>query len=162
MAVVVHLDAVERPLQAECLGDAVEQLPLRRAFGEPAAQCLARGQHDAVDEPLLVTALRHRELDAPAAQRQRLLDKLLLDERMAQQDHRRLWLVVVELADKGGEHLLDREVPVMPRKISAVAPVLAAPEKEHLDAGLPAGLIGRDDIGIDDAADMNVLVPLHQ
>src|SRR5690242_3668754 len=162
MAVVVDLDAIERPVQTECLGDAVEQLPLRRAFGEPAAERLARGQHDAVDEPLLVAALRNRELDAPTPQGQRLFDKLLLNERMAQQHDRRFRLVVVELADKRGQHLLDRELSVMPRKIGAVAPVLAAAEKEHLDAGLTAGLIGRDDIGIDDAADMNVLVPLHQ
>ena len=50
----------------------------------------------------------------------------------------------------------------MARKIGAVAPVLAAAEKEHLDAGLPARLIGRDDVGVDDPGHVDVLVALHQ
>ena len=42
VAVVVDLDAVERRLQPERRGDAVEQLALRGAFGEAAAERLAR------------------------------------------------------------------------------------------------------------------------
>ncbi len=39
---------------------------------------------------------------------------------------------------------------------------MAAAEKEHLDAGLPARLVAGDHIGIDDPGHMDVLVALHQ
>jgi hypothetical protein len=41
-----------------------------------------------------------------------------------------------------------------------VAQVLAAAEEEHLDAGLAAGLVGRDHVGLVDAGDVDVLVRL--
>ena len=81
---------------------------------------------------------------------------------MAEQDQRRFRPVVVELADKGGQHLLDRELAVMAREIGAVAPIVAAAEEEHLHAGMTAGLMRRDDVGVDDAGDVDVLMSLHQ
>src|SRR5438094_565314 len=129
MAVVVNLDAVERRREPEGGGDAVEQLALRSAFGEPAPERLARAGGDAVDQLLLVAAPRYRERHVPAAERQRFLDQILLDQRMAEQHQWRFRPVVVELADKGGQHLLYRELAVVAREIGAVAPVLAAAEE---------------------------------
>src|SRR5260370_25903770 len=96
VAVVVDLDAAGRPLESERDGDAVEQLALRRAFGEAAAERFARRRGEAVDQLLLVAALRHRERDAAAAQRQCLRYQLLLDKTMAEQHQRRLRPRVVE------------------------------------------------------------------
>ncbi len=142
--------------------DAVEQLALRGALGQAPPQGLAGRRGDAVDQLLLVAALRHREPDAAAAQRQRLRDQVLLDQLVAQQHQRRLRPVVVELADERGQHLVGGKLAVMAREIGAVAPIVAAAEEEHLDAGLAAGLMGRDHIGIDDAGHVDVLVTLHQ
>src|SRR5712671_3971407 len=81
---------------------------------------------------------------------------------MAQQYQPRLRPVIVKLADKGGQHLLDHELRIVLREIGAVAPVLPAPEEEYLDAGLSAGLMRGDHIGVLDAGDVDVLVALHQ
>jgi F-type H+-transporting ATPase subunit delta len=51
------------------LGDAVEQLALRRAFGEASAKRVARGGGDAVDQLFLVAAPWHGERYPRAAQR---------------------------------------------------------------------------------------------
>src|SRR5439155_26919026 len=95
-------------------------------------------------------------------ERQGLRHELVSDQLMTEQNKRRLSAVVVELADKGGQHFLDRELAVVAREISSVAPVLAAAKEENLDAGLPACLIRRNDVGIDDPGDVDVLVALHQ
>src|SRR5882724_4909035 len=81
---------------------------------------------------------------------------------MAQQDQRRLWPVVVELADKSGQYVFDRQLPVMAREIAPVAPILPTAEEKYLHAGLSAGLVRRDHVGIDDAGNVDVLVSLHQ
>ena len=162
MAVVVDLDAVRRGVEAKRRGDALEQPALRGALGEPAAERLARGGEDAIDQLLFIAALRHRQDDTAAAERQRLLDQLLLGQPMAEQHQRRFWPVVVELADKRAQHVLDRELAIVAREIGAIAPILPAAEKEHLHAGLPGLLIGRDHVGIDDAGHVNVLMSLDQ
>src|SRR5262249_12907976 len=154
VAVVVDLDPVERRLKPEGGGDSVEQLTLRGALGQPSAERLSRRRGDAVDQLLFVAALRHRQRDPAAAQRQRLLHQSLLDQAMAEQQQRRLWPIVIELTDKAGQHLFDAELAVVAREVGAVAPIVATAEKEYLDAGMPSGLIGRDDIGVDDAGDM--------
>ena len=107
MAVVVNLDAVQRPIETQGGRHPVEQLALRCAFGETAAERLPRRRVDAIDKLFLVAALRHREGHLLAAQRERLLDELLLDQPMAQQDQPGFGAVVVKLADKGTQHLLD-------------------------------------------------------
>src|SRR5215469_10349950 len=83
MAVVVDLDPVQRPVEAERRSHPVEKLALRSALGKPAAERLARRCEDPVNQPLFVAALRDRERHPAAAERQRLLDQLLLDETMA-------------------------------------------------------------------------------
>ena len=111
---------------------------------------------------LLVAALRHCERHPPPVQRQRLGHEILLGQSVAEQDEGRLRPVVVELADKGGQHLLDRELSVMAGEIGAIAPIVAAAEKKYLHAGMTPGLMRRDDVGIGKAGDMDVLVSLHQ
>jgi hypothetical protein len=67
-------------------------------------------------------------------------------------------LVVVELGDEAFKHLLDAERAVGPRKIRAVAPVLPGAEEEHLDAGLPALLVGSEYVGLLDVFGIDGLV----
>src|SRR4051794_21042990 len=95
-------------------------------------------------------------------QRQSLGHEILLDERVADQDQRRLRPVIVELANKRGQHFLDRELAVVAREIGAVAPIMPASEEKDLDAGMTSRLVRRDDIGIADAGNVNVLVSLHE
>jgi len=70
--------------------------------------------------------------------------------------------IVVELADKRGQHLLDRELAIVAGEIGTVAPILSAAEEKHLDAGLSACLVCSDHVRIDDPWDVNVLVALDQ
>ena len=161
MAVVIDLDALRRRVEAEGVRDAREQLLLRRALGELARQRLARIDQGVLDELALVAALRRRELDpAPGMGRERLDQQIVVGRHVAREDAGRDRLVVVELADEGGEHVLDAELPVVAREIGAVAPVLAAAEEEHLDRGVAAGLVRGDDIGIAQPFDIDVLPSL--
>src|SRR5258708_11353148 len=66
VAVVVDLDALRRRLEAERLRQPLEQLLLRRALGEAAAERLAGVHQRVLDELGLVAALRHGELDLAA------------------------------------------------------------------------------------------------
>src|SRR5262249_10905074 len=52
------------------------------------------------------------------------------------------------------------ELLVMAREIGAVAVVAAAAEEEHLDAGVPAGLVRGDHVGLVEAGDVDRLVRL--
>ena len=49
---------------------------------------------------------------------------------------------------------------VMAGEIGAVAEIAAGAEEEHLDAGLAAGLMGGDDVGVADLRDVDVLMGL--
>src|SRR6202011_5209657 len=120
----------------------------RGAFGEAATERLARRCDDPVNELLLVAAPRHREQYSLSTERQGLRHELLFDQLMTEQYERRLSPVVVELADKRGQHFLDCELAVVAREIRAIAPVLAAAKEENLDAGLPSGLMGCSDLRI--------------
>src|SRR2546426_668041 len=83
-------------------------------------------------EPSPRTALWNEELYlASGPDRQRLRDQIGLGECMAQQEQARRRLIVVELADEGGEHLLDGQLAVMTGEIGAVAPILPAAEEEY-------------------------------
>src|SRR5215208_8257140 len=81
---------------------------------------------------------------------------------MTEQDQRRFRPVIIELADKSGQHLLDRELAVVAWEIGAIAPIMPAAEEEDLHAGMPPGLMRRDDVGVADAGDVNVLMSLYQ
>ena len=116
VAVIVDLDPVQRAAQPEGRSNAVEQLALRGALRQTSAERLAGGRGNAVDELFLVAALRHRERHPPTVQRQRLGHEILLCQSVAEQDQGRFRPVVVELADKGGQHVLDRELSVMAGK----------------------------------------------
>ena len=60
MAVVIDLDALRRRVEAEPVGDALQQLLLRRALGQPSRQRLARVDERMLDQLPLGAALRRR------------------------------------------------------------------------------------------------------
>ena len=77
------------------------------------------------------------------------------------QDLPRHRLVVVELRQKGVQHLGARKLRIGLREIGAVAPVLAGAEEEHLDAGNAALVVDREDVGFLDTGRIDALVALH-
>src|SRR5262249_58415409 len=113
-----------------------------RTLGKLARQRLARIGERMIDEVLLLAALGHAHLDLVAALggqglgEQRTLLELVRDE-----DGARARLVVVELGEKRAEHLAGRKRAIGFGEISAIAPVLAGAEKEHLHAVEAAGLM---------------------
>ena len=89
---------------------------------------------------------------------ERLGDQLPFLDLMAQQQQGGRRLVVVELGDEGRQHGDHVQVAVVRGKVGPVAVVAASAEEEHLDAGL-AGVLGRrDNVGIVQALDVDVLV----
>ena len=74
------------------------------------------------------------------AGRQRRRHQFRILDLVREQDEARRGLVVVELREEGGQHLLRAHRLVGLREIGAVAPVLPVAEEEHLDAEL-AGLL---------------------
>ena len=81
---------------------------------------------------------------------------------MTEHDERRFTAIVVKLTDKRGQHLLDGELAVVAREIGAIAPILAPAKEEDLHAGLPAGLMRGNHIGVDDPWYMDLLMSLDQ
>ena len=159
VAVVEHLDTAWHAWKPETLGDTFQQTALRRAFGEPASQRLAGVVECMLDEIRLGAALGQADFDvALCLQRQRLLEQRARGELVREQDEARHGLVVVELGDEALQHLLEPERAVGLGKVGAVAPVLPAPEEEHLDAGLAAFLMGREDVGLLDAVAVDRLI----
>ncbi len=158
VAVVVDLDALGRRLEAKRVGHALQHLALRRAFGEPARERGPGIFERVLDELALVAALRRGQLHlAAGAHRQRFLHQRGVGHLLAQQHQLRRRLVVVELADESSQHFLAGRGLVVAREIGAVAPVLAAAEEEHLDAGLSGLARGRDHVGLVDVLHVDVL-----
>ena len=83
----------------------------------------------------------------PARKRQRFGQQLAAGQFFGGQDQLGRGAFVIELADKALQHLRQRQVAGVARKIGPVAPVLAGAEEEHLDAGMAAFAIGGEQIG---------------
>ena len=77
---------------------------------------------------------------------------------MRQQDQAWHWFVVIKLRDETIEHLFDSQRPVGFGIVGAIAPVLAGAEEKHLNAGLPALLVGCKNIGLFDAVWIDRLI----
>ena len=69
MAVVVNFDASWHPRQREGLGELAEKFLLRRCFGKLSPQRFTGIGERMFYQILLLTALRHRDLDLVAAAR---------------------------------------------------------------------------------------------
>ena len=95
----------------------------------------------------LGAALGHADLDpALGFDRQRFGHQVLALDGVRQQDEARHWLVVVELGDERFQHLFDGYRAIGLGVVRAIAPVLAGAEKEHLDAGEAAILVGGEHV----------------
>ena len=79
---------------------------------------------------------------------QRLSQQFGFLDLVRQQDQARRRLVVVELRQEGGQHLLGREGLLGTREVGAVAPVLAGAEEEHFDAEEAAFLVDCEYVGL--------------
>src|SRR5262249_13743728 len=129
VTVVVDLDAPQRLREPERLRETGEQTLPRRCVREVAAERLARIGKAVIDQILLLTAPRHRDLDLMAAlDRERLGEQRAIGPPVRQEDAARRWLVIVELGEKRAEHLAGLERAVGLGKVGAVAPVLAGAE----------------------------------
>ena len=139
-------------VEPEGLGETANRRALRRGFGQPPAERLAGVLQRVVDQVLLLAALRHADRDLAAGLgAERLGQQFLLLDVARQQDGAGDRLVVVELGEERAQHLAGLQRRIGLREIGAVAPVLAGPEEEHLDAGLPAFLVDGEDVGLVDA-----------
>ena len=149
MAVVVDLDAFRRLFQSEDLGHAFQQPALAGALGQPAAQSLAGIGHGMFDQFALFAATghAHRHL-AAGTDRQCLGEQRLARSVVTQQNHARWLPVLVELGEKGIQHLFSRQIAVMARKIGTIAPVLAGADEKDLDADLAPFRPGREQVGL--------------
>jgi len=67
---------------------------------------------------------------------------------VTQQNHARWLPVLVELGEKGIQHLFSRQIAVMARKIGTIAPVLAGADEKDLDADLAPFRPGREQVGL--------------
>src|SRR5438445_3546379 len=81
---------------------------------------------------------------------------------MRQQYEFRRRLVVVELREERGQHLFRRERLFSAWEVSAIAPVLAGAEEEHLDAGITALLMDGEYVGFFHGARIDALLRLDR
>ncbi len=162
VGVVVDLDAARHLGQLKGLGKSRQQARLRGSLGElPPMRLAGIGIH-VIDEILLFPALRHADRNLVAGlYRQRSGQQILqlhgtADSRMSRGDG----FVVIKLGEEGVEHFRCAELRICLGEIGLVAPVLAGPEEEDLDAGKPALVMDREDIGFLDASRVDALVAL--
>src|SRR6202023_2657602 len=107
--------------------------------------------------------LRGCDLDPEARlDRQRIGHQPAFLDFVRQQDEFWRRLVVVELRQERGQHLLGGERSLRARKIRAVAPVLPGAKEEHLDAGISALLMDGEYVGLLDRAWINALLRLNR
>ena len=110
VAVVVHLDAARRMRQSERRDQPREQPALGCGIGQLAAERFARVGQRMRDQFLFLAALRRRDLDLEARlDRQGACHQLGFLDRVRQQNEFGRRLVVVELREERGQHLLRRE-----------------------------------------------------
>ena len=161
VAVVVDLDALGRPVEAEQAGHALEQLALRAALGHAPRQRLAGVEHGLVERVLLVAALGMADLDLVAGRHgERAFEQLAFGDIVAGQDQLGRRARFVELADEGRQHRRLVELADMGREIGAIAEILAGAQEEHLHADLPALGVGGEDVGFVDRGQGDRLVRL--
>ena len=115
-----------------------------------------------IDKTGFGAARGHADFDlAFGFERQRFCQHLAAWYIVRKQDQARHRLVVIELRDETIEHVFDSKGPVGLRIVGAIAPVLAGAEEEHLNAGLPAVLMGCEHIGFFDAFRVDRLIGGH-
>src|SRR5262249_51553262 len=144
-------------------GQQIQQLALRRALGELPRQRLARIGERVVDELLLLAALRDGDLDlVTALGAQRLGEQRAFLDVAGDEDAARARLVVVELREKGAQHLAGRKRAIGLGEIGAITPVLSGAEEEHLNAIEAPGLMHGEYVGLLDPARIDALRRLHR
>ena len=137
------------------------RLALRRAFGEPPASA-SRALTSAWSTSFFLSprcGACSSTLRA-GTRRQRLGDQRLLGELVAQQNERRRRPVVVELAEKAREHFLDRQLRGHGSGNRRGCPSSVRRGRRTPGRRSAARLMRRDDVGVADAADVDVLVAL--
>ena len=159
--VVVDLDAARRLPEVEQLLEGFEQIALAAGLGHLPRQRLGGVPQRHRDQVAALAAGGLADGDlALGAGRQRLGNEPRLLRQDAHQDIRGAGLVVVELADEGGHDLLRPVVPVVAREEGLVAVVRAVAHEERLHATAPALLVDGEDIGVQAARQVDVLVRL--
>ncbi len=148
VAVVIDLDTLGHLLQAKGDLHPLQQLALGGIFGNHQIAPGAAARPTDLDPAL--------GLDAQGLGQQRRLGRQLVH-----QDQRWGRLVGIEQGDESRQDLGQRQVTIMAREIAAIAEIAAGAEEEDLDAGLAAGLVAGDDIGVADFRDVDVLMTLH-
>ena len=162
MAVVVHLDAPGRAVQVEHVGQLAQQLGLAGRFGQPPVQRLDGVAFRRFDQRPLFAPLGAGDGHLPVGlQRQGLGQQLVFGRQQVDQQRAGRRLVVVELADEGGQHVGQRLGLVVAGEVGAVAPVLAGPVEEHLDRRLAGLLGGGDHVGVAQPGGVHALMVLH-
>ena len=114
---------------------------------KPQRQRLLRVGDRDLDQLLLLTPLRHRDLDlALGAHGQRLGKQRLLGQGLGQEQQRRRLPLAIELGDEGLHDLCQLAVLGVCRVVGAIAVVPTAPIEEDLDAYLPSGAMRGDHV----------------
>ena len=163
MRVVVDLDPLRRGIEVEGIGQALQQLHLRRAFGHPPREAFARVAGGVFDQVRLFAPLRHGNLD-PAARAlgQRLGHQIGVFQPVRQQDQAWRFAVVIELGQERLEDLGGLGAGAGAGVEVAVAPALIGADEEHLHAGLSALQMHGHHVRFGHAARVHALGGLHR
>ncbi|MNV38737.1 hypothetical protein D3C71_1302990 [compost metagenome] len=159
MGVVIDLDPLGPGVQTEGLADLVQDFRRGRVLGHLAAQGLAGVGQGVIDQAELAAAQGAGDLHPVLGlHREGGFQQLQLVRADIGQDQTRDRLVLVELAQEGGEDFRVAVGLVHARKIGAPAPVLAGPIEEDLDAGLSAFGVQGEDVGLGHAVGVDAVL----
>jgi hypothetical protein len=161
VGIVIDFNPAWAGVQAEGVGNAVQQLRLGAVLGQPAAQLFAGIGQRPFHDLAFFAALGRGNFDSVSGpQGQRFGQQRLAGHVFRQQDQLGRDALVIKLTDKGFHNIGQRHVAVMAGKIRPVAPILASTEEEDLDAGMAAFAIGGEQIGFLKAGGIDALAGL--
>ena len=160
--IVVNLDPLRRRFEFEQLAEFAKKTPLRAGVRKIARQRLLGIVHRHRGQLAPRAALRPADPHPmPGADGQRLAKKILFLGFVGQQNFGRRVLVVVELPEKGRQNGGGRRVGIVGQEVGPVAVIRSATDEEGLDAGPLAASCQRDDVGVFQIRNIDVLAGLN-
>ena len=107
-------------------------------------------------------ALRHQEINSPSgADRQRFGNQISLRRGVAEDYLARRRMFLIKLSQEGRDQVCRIQPFGLAWEISAVTVIAAGAKKENLDTGLATFLVKRDDIGLIQTCQINILMCLY-
>ena len=162
MGVIVDLDPLRRCRQIKGVSDTFKKVRLGCCLCQFPRQRFARIAQRPIDQLCFFATFGDHDINfTPQLPRQRLDHQIGAFDVVRQDQLTRWFAGVIELTDKGLQHLGGIHIRAHTGVVVAVPPVLVSADKEDLHASLPLIQVQRDNIRFRNALRVDPLCRLH-